>query len=50
MKNLQNLQLEELTIEEQVNTEGGIIPYVVAGLALYEAGKAVGEFAYWISH
>lgn len=49
--------IEELSIEEQVNIEGGILPILLAvgagcaaGLAIYEAGKAVGEFAYWASH
>lgn len=34
MKNLKNLNLQELTIEEQVNTDGGILPLIGAAMAL----------------
>lgn len=33
MKNLENLNLKELTVDEQINIDGGIIP-VVAAIAL----------------
>lgn len=52
MKNLENLNLQELNFEEQVNTEGGsfIVTFLaigaVAGAAvgIYEAGKYTGQF------
>lgn len=40
MSKLNNLQLQELTIEEQVNIDGGILPVIAVGLAvLFVAGQ-----------
>ena len=32
MKNLENLNLQELSFEEQTNTDGGVIPFVAIGI------------------
>jgi len=49
MKNLENLQLRELTIKEQTNTDGGWLDAVgiVAGIlfAAYEIGYGYGKDA-----
>lgn len=37
MKNLENLQLQELTIEEQKNTDGGIAPLILAAWGIMAA-------------
>lgn len=54
-----NTYLVSLTEKEEIETEGGIAPLALflaigpgaaAGVAIYEAGKAVGEFIYYVSH
>lgn len=43
MKNLENLNLQELSFEEQVNIEGGIFPIVIAGVVIS------GKTAAWVA-
>lgn len=55
---LPNKGIVTLTREEAININGGgfIVPFLfiggiaAAGLAIYEAGKATGEFIYHITH
>ncbi|MFC6099435.1 hypothetical protein [Olivibacter domesticus] len=55
---LNKIGLTELSIEEREEVQGGLIlaPFLAigaaaaAGVAIYEAGKATGEFIYYVTH
>lgn len=57
METIKFLNLELLSKEEQEEIDGGWIAYFLAigaacaaGVAIYEAGKATGEFIYYATH
>lgn len=53
---LNKMGLTELSTEEREEVLGGLHPFLVigaaaaAGVAIYEAGKATGEFIYYLTH